>query len=216
MSLRKTFTDAELERIKAAVRQAEATISGEIVPVMVSKSGYYTIANYKGSLWVGFMVFAFIVVCDRFIPSLAVYDPLLIFLLVLLAGVVGGVAPNFSDDLRRMLVTQRHMDHATRQRAENAFLEQEVFNTRHRTGIMIFISFFEHEVIIMGDQGISKVVEQKVWDRLVQDLTAQIRKGKTVEGLETTIKRCGEILLEKGFKKTADDVNELRDDVRLD
>lgn len=216
MSLRKTFTDAELERIKAAVRQAEATISGEIVPVMVSKSGYYTIANYKGSLWVGFMAFAFIVVCDRFIPSLAVYDPLLIFLLVLLAGVVGGVAPNFSDDLRRMLVTQRHMDHATRQRAENAFLEQEVFNTRHRTGIMIFISFFEHEVIIMGDQGISKVVEQKVWDRLVQDLTAQIRKGKTVEGLETTIKRCGEILLEKGFKKTADDVNELRDDVRLD
>ncbi|MBL7842481.1 MAG: TPM domain-containing protein [Cyclobacteriaceae bacterium] len=216
MSLRKTFTDAELERIKAAVRQAEATISGEIVPVMVSKSGYYTIANYKGSLWVAFMVFAFIVIFDRFVPSLAVYDPLLIFLLVLLAGVVGGVAPNFSDDLRRMLVTQRHMDHATRQRAENAFLEQEVFNTRHRTGIMIFISFFEHEVIIMGDQGISKVVEQKVWDKLVQDLTTQLRKGKTVEGLEATIKRCGEILLEKGFKKTADDVNELRDDVRLD
>lgn len=216
MSLRKTFTDAELERIKAAVRQAEATISGEIVPVMVSKSGYYTIANYKGSLWVAFMVFAFIVIFDRFVPSLAVYDPLLIFLLVLLAGVVGGVAPNFSDDLRRMLVTQRHMDHATRQRAENAFLEQEVFNTRHRTGIMIFISFFEHEVIIMGDQGISKVVEQKVWDKLVQDLTTQLRKGKTVEGLEATIKRCGEILLGKGFKKTADDVNELRDDVRLD
>ncbi|MBX2944392.1 MAG: TPM domain-containing protein [Cyclobacteriaceae bacterium] len=216
MSLRKTFTDAELERIKAAVRQAEANISGEIVPVMVSKSGYYTIANYKGSLWVSFLVFAFIVIFDRFVPSLAVYDPLLIFLLVLLAGVVGGVAPNFSDDLRRMLVTQRHMDHATRQRAENAFLEQEVFNTRHRTGIMIFISFFEHEVIIMGDQGISKVVEQKIWDKLVQDLTAYIRKGKTVEGLETTIKRCGEILLEKGFKKTADDVNELRDDVRLD
>ena len=216
MSLRKTFTDAELERIKAAVRQAEATISGEIVPVIVSKSGYYTIANYKGSLLVGFMTFALIVIFDRFVPSLAVYDPLLIFTLVLLASVIGGVAPNFSDDLRRMLVTQRHMDHATRQRAENAFLEQEIFNTRHRTGIMIFISFFEHEVIIMGDQGISKVVEQKVWDKLVQDLTSQIRKGKTLEGIEVAIKRCGEILLDKGFKKTTDDVNELRDDVRFE
>jgi len=216
MSLRKTFTDAELERIKAAVRQAEANISGEIVPVIVSKSGYYTIANYKGSLLVGFMAFALIVIFDRFVPSLAVYDPLLIFILVLLASVIGGVAPNFSDDLRRMLVTQRHMDHATRQRAENAFLEQEIFNTRHRTGIMIFISFFEHEVIIMGDQGISKVVEQRVWDKLVQDLTAHIRKGKTLEGIEAAIKRCGEILLDKGFKKTADDVNELRDDVRFE
>ncbi|MBX2961354.1 MAG: hypothetical protein KF687_02510 [Cyclobacteriaceae bacterium] len=216
MSLRKTFTDQELARIKAAVRKAEENISGEIVPVMVSKSGYYTIANYKGSLWASFIVFTLIVTIDRFVPSLAVYDPLLILVLVLLAGVVGGVAPNFSNDIRRMLVSQRHMDHATRQRAENAFLEQEVFNTRHRTGIMIFVSFFEHEVIIIGDQGISKVVEQKVWDKLVQDLTASIRKGKTIEGLEQAIMRCGEILLEKGFRKTADDVNELRDDVRLD
>ena len=46
------------------------------------------------------------------------------------------------------------MDHTTRQRAENAFLEEEVFNTTQRTGIMIFISFFEHEVIVMADRGI--------------------------------------------------------------
>ena len=115
MSLRKTFTDQELARIKAAVRKAEENISGEIVPVMVSKSGYYTIANYKGSLWASFIVFTLIVTIDRFVPSLAVYDPLLILVLVLLAGVVGGVAPNFSNDIRRMLVSQRHMDHATRQ-----------------------------------------------------------------------------------------------------
>lgn len=107
------------------------------------------------------------------------------------------------------------MDHATRQRAENAFLEEEVFNTRHRTGILIFISFFEHEVIVLADRGISKVVEQKVWDKLVNDLTDHIRKGKVIEGLEATIKRCGEILLEHGFKKTSDDINELRDDLRI-
>lgn len=216
MKLREKFSNEDLERIKSAVRKAEAGISGEIVPVIVARSGYYTIANYKGALLAAFTVFSLIVVFDRYVPSLAVYDPLHIFLLVLLASVIGGVLPNVSDDVKRWLVSQRHRDHATRQRAENAFLEQEVFNTRHRTGIMIFISFFEHEVIIIGDQGISKVVEQKIWDNLVQDLIGHIRKGKTVDGLEVAIKRCGEILKEKGFNRTSDDVNELRDDLRID
>jgi putative membrane protein len=107
------------------------------------------------------------------------------------------------------------MDYATRQRAENAFLEEEVFNTRHRTGIMIFISFFEHEVIVMADSGISKVVEQKEWDKIVNVLTENIRQNKIVDGLELALKRCGEILLEKGFHIEADDKNELRDDLRI-
>ena len=81
---------------------------------------------------------------------------------------------------------------------------------------MIFISFFEHEVMVMADRGISKVVEQKQWDKIVAELVIQIRVGKITEGLEAGIKRCGEILLEKGFNKSEDDVNELRDDLRVD
>jgi len=37
-----------------------------------------------------------------------------------------------------------------------------------------------------------------------------------VEGTEAAISRCGEILLEKGFVITPDDINELKDDLRLD
>jgi putative membrane protein len=215
MNLRQKFSEDDLARIKAAVREAESKISGEIVPVMVARSGYYSIANYKGALSAASITFLLIVLFDRYVPSLAVYDPLLIFLSIIIAGLLGASATNYLDFIKRALVGQQHMDHATRQRAENAFLEEEVFNTRHRTGIMIFISFFEHEVIVMADRGISKVVEQKEWDKIVNHLTENIRKDKVVEGLEAALKRCGEILLEKGFVKTADDENELRDDLRI-
>jgi putative membrane protein len=215
MQVRNRFSDAELSQIKAAVHEAESKISGEIVPVIVGKSGYYTIANYKSAMMAACFVFLLIIIFDRYVPDMAVYDPLLIFLMVVAAGIVGAIIPTLTDGVRRMLVSQRHMDHATRQRAENAFLEEEVFNTRHRTGIMIFISFFEHEVIIMADQGISQVVEQKEWDKLVRDLTEHIRQGKVTEGIVAAVKRCGEILLEKGFYKTDDDTNELRDDLRV-
>jgi len=150
------------------------------------------------------------------VPELAVYDPLMIFFFVVMAGALGATAANYSNWVKRKMLTPQHLDNATRQRAENAFLEEEVFNTTHRTGIMIFISFFEHEVIVMADTGISKVVEQKEWDKIVSILTENIRKDKIVEGLEIALKRCGEILLEKGFKADADDKNELRDDLRID
>jgi putative membrane protein len=220
MTLKQKFTDSDLQRIKAAVKEAEDKISGEIVPVIVDRSGFYGLANYRSSLILASLAFLTMIIIDRYIIQDAAvtlyYDPLFIFVIVVIAGLIGATIPNLSSGLKRALVSQRHLDQATRMRAENAFLEEEVFNTRHRTGIMIFISFFEHEVIIMSDRGISKVVEQKQWDKIVADLIANIRLGKLVEGLEGAIKRCGEILLEKGFHKTDDDVNELRDDLRID
>jgi putative membrane protein len=219
MNIKKRFSDSDLQRIKDAVKIAEEKISGEIVPVIVERSGRYLIANYKGSLIGASLAFMTMIVLDRYIISNAsntlFYDPVFIFFIVILGGVIGTLLPNFSEALKRLLLSQVYMDQTTRQRAENAFLEEEVFNTRQRTGIMIFISFFEHEVMVMADKGISKVVEQKQWDMIVADLVAEIRAGNIIEGLEAGIKRCGDLLLEKGFKKTDDDINELPDDLRV-
>jgi putative membrane protein len=219
MKLKQVFKEADLDRIKAAVREAEQKISGEIVPVIVEKSGVYPVANYKCSLFMAGLAFLTMIILDRYVINDAshtlYYDPVFIFFVVFVAGSLGYALPNLSSAIRRLFVSQKQMDETTRQRAENAFLEEEVFNTRHRTGIMIFISFLEHEVIVMADRGISKVVEQKEWDETVSGIINNIRQGRIIDGIEGGIRRCGEILLEKGFVKTPDDVNELRDDLRI-
>jgi putative membrane protein len=216
MSLQNRFTQEDLDRIKAAVRQAEEKISGEIVPVFVERSGFYTIANYRGAMIFAALSFLVTIALDRYVSSLAVSDPLFIFITVVLGGVIGAIATHTVDPLKKIMLNQSHLDQSTRKRAENAFLEEEVFSTRHRTGIMIFVSFFEHEVIVMADRGISKVVEQKEWDKMVQNIIENIRLGKVTDGLVAAILRCGEIMLEKGFVKTPDDINELRDDLRIE
>jgi len=219
MKLRQKFTDEDLGRIKAAVKEAEKKISGEIVPVIVERSGVYTIANYKASVICGVFFFVLMIILDRYIIEDAThtlyYDPLFIFGVVVIGGALGALVPSLSAPVKRWLVSRPYMDDCCRQSAENAFLEEEIFNTRHRTGIMIFISFFEHEVIVMADRGISKVVEQEEWDKIVAELVTHIRSGRVVAGMEAAIRRCGEILLEKGFDKSDDDINELRDDLRI-
>ncbi len=219
MKLKDKFNDSDLQRIKHAVKEAEDKISGEIVPVIVERSGNYTIALYKSAVVFATLGFVFMIIFDRYLITDAsntlYYDPVFIFFVVISSGLVGVLLAMLSDGVKRMFITRRHLEECTRIGAEAAFLEEEVFNTRHRTGIMIFISFFEHKVIVMADRGISKVVEQREWDALVSNLIGLIRQGKPVDGIEAGIRRCGEILLEKGFHKTADDINELRDDLRI-
>ncbi len=215
MNLQKKFSEADLQRIKEAVRQAESKISGEIVPVIVERSGVYAIASHRAALLLAAITFSTIVIFDRYIPSLAIYDPLIIFITVLSMSFLGGLLAHFFDPFKRLMLTQQHMDKATALKAESSFLEQEVFNTKQRTGIMIFISFFEHEVIVMADKGISKVVAQKEWDQMVSHLIKKIKAGDTVGGLEDCINKCGEILLANNFIISDDDTNELNDDVRL-
>lgn len=219
MSLKQKFNDDDLQRIKVAVKKAEEKISGEIVPVIVERSDLYAIASYRAALCCAVLVFIFMIVFDRFLISDAsqtlYYDPLFIFIVVIVAGATGAAVSEMSSPVKRFFLSRKALDDSCREAAENAFLEEEIFNTRHRTGIMIFISFFEHEVIVMADRGISKVVEQKEWDQVVSALVSQIRAGTLVEGLESAITRCGQILLGKGFQKTGDDINELRDDLRI-
>ncbi|MBX2913693.1 MAG: hypothetical protein KF856_00340 [Cyclobacteriaceae bacterium] len=216
MAIQDRFSQQDLERIKSAVKDAESKISGEIVPVFVEKSSHYTIANYRAALTGAALVFALIVLFDRYIPALAVYDPVLIFTLVVIGGLLGGLTANYVAPAKRLMLSQSYMDQATFKRAQSAFLEEEVFNTRQRTGIMIFISFFEHEVIVMADKGISKVVDQKEWDGMVKVIIENVKQGHITDGIVSAIKRCGDLLLEKGFVITPDDVNELKDDLRLE
>jgi len=219
MNLKQKLSDSDLQRIKAAVTQAEEKISGEIVPVIVERSSDYAIANYKASIIGAVFTFLMMVLLDRYVLDEATntlfYDPAFIFVVVAVGGVLGAALPQFFDTIKRMLVSRSYQDLMTRQTAENAFLEEEVFNTRQRTGIMIFISFFEHEVIVMADQGINKVVEQSQWDQIVQEIIQNMRSGQIVEALEKGIQRCGDILFEKGFIKTDDDTNELHNELRV-
>lgn len=216
MTIQQRFSAADLERIRQAVKTAESKVSGEIVPVFVERSGTYSAAAFRAAVLVAAIAFLSIIFFDRYVPMLAVFDPKLIFLIVAAAGSATFAAVRLLPGLHRVFVRQEEMDRSTRQRAELSFLREEVFNTRQRTGIMIFISFFEHEVIVLADTGISKVVEQKVWDDVVFEIIQNIKKKNLVAGLEAAINRCGALLLEKGFAITPDDVNELRDDLRTE
>ncbi len=215
MNITKNFSDEDLGKIKQKIQEAESKISGEIVPVFADKCGNYNISLYRGGIIASLTAFLFLILADRFIPALALYDPIWYFLLVISSGMLAilliwSIAP-----LKRIFIGKKLLHESAQGQANIYFLQEEVFNTENRTGIMIFISFFERQVIIKADKGISNVVHQSVWDELIVSIVKSIKDNKMTEGILSTIDKCAEILLDKGFQIEPDDKNELSNELRI-
>lgn len=207
------FKDTELEAIRHAVAEAEARTSGEIVPYVVDASDDYPGAVWKGialGAFAGPLIAEWIYFLGDFWGGLL---PLWIALPAAAGGAVGFLLTNFVPSIKRWMAGDL-LDLRTRQRAEMAFVEQEVFRTRERTGILLLVSLFEHRVVVLGDSGINQKVEQGQWDGIVQTVVAGIRAGKPGEALATAIRQCGELLERHGVARQADDRNELPDELR--
>ena len=130
------FTDAERDRIAAAVGEAEARTSGEIVPFVVARCGTYEVAVWRsasvGALVAAAVLLSFAAFYDGWGMSW-LYTAWAMALAMVLGGVAGALA-TLADPVRRLLAGTDRMSRRVHRRASQAFLEEEVFDTRDRTG----------------------------------------------------------------------------------
>jgi putative membrane protein len=213
--LTRFFSRDEQEAIKAAVAQAERGTSGEIVAYVVEQSDTYEEAEWRGGAFLGSLV----VLATILFHDVATDWPSPLVAGTLLGGVVGFaigmLLVKFVPPLTRIFTGRGIMERRVAARAAEAFVSEEVFNTRDRTGVLIFVSILEHIVLVVGDSGITSRVGPHVWSGLVETVLKGIRAGKPAGGLTAAVRQAGEILRSHGVDIRVDDANELRDHLRL-
>jgi putative membrane protein len=209
------FSQAELDKVTEAVRAAESKTSGEIVPYCVQRSDDYSIAHWRG----GVLLAAFAMLASLIIHTMSrswlPYGILEMSGTTVAAFLLGVLLARTAPPFKRLLLSHTLIDRRVSQRASLAFVTEEVFRTRERTGILIFLSFFERKVVVLGDSGINAKVKQSDWDNIVQSLVASIRQDKTIDGLVEAIRLCGDLLQQHGVERRRDDTDELSDSLRV-
>jgi len=110
---------------------------------------------------------------------------------------------------KRSLVEKLHKPHDL---AVKDFEKLGMANTKHKTGVLLFIIFSERFYDILADEGIHPKIPVSTWNGLELKLKEEFRKENYLNGILHIIKNMGEILKQE-FPKEADDFNELRDDV---
>lgn len=214
MSLSTLFTEADLDSIRAATTAAESRTGGEIVPYIVERVVELEPARWRGAA-LGSLVAALLAGLVHAVGGhWGGFGVAWITLPALAGAGLGYLAAGF-DAVARRLLPEDEIERAVGLRAEAAFLREEVFNTRDRTGILIFLALFEHKAVILGDEGINRAVPEGAWQALVDELVAGIRGGRAAESLCSTIVRCGEVLEAHRVALRPDDEDELADAPRL-
>jgi len=214
----KLFSEADLDRIRQAVHDAEQHTSGEIVLFIMPESDPYEVAVWRGAALFAVSALALSVAVFQFYQGWGLawlYTGWGVALTALLVGTLGAVLSNYVAPLKRVLVGGATLDRAVHERALRAFVEEEVFNTRDRTGILLFISLFERRIEVVGDAGINSKVTADEWVDIVTRIREGILQNKVADGMVAAIALCGTLLEKRGVEIKPDDTNELPDGVRF-
>lgn len=213
------LSEVDQQAIQEAVRKAELRTSGEIVPFVVARSSSYLIAFWKAAGIFGMAALVFILLMSTVYTGWGfgwMLTPPGIVVIVTVSALLGVLLVRFIPGLQRLIAGRAALIEGVRNRAFQAFISEEIFNTRERTGILLFISIFERRVEVIGDSGINAHVKQEDWSSVVADVISGIRAGKLGDGLVSAIDRCGGLLEDKGVEIRPDDTNELSDSVRFE
>lgn len=212
------FSVSDKERIREAVARAEENTSGEIVPVVVEASDSYEVAVWKGGALAAAVALAIAMLIFHFYEGWGLgwlHTGWGMAFVTVAAGLVGGLVGAYVPAAKRLLVGSDDMARAVHRRAMKAFVDEEVFATRDRTGILIFISLLEHRIEVLGDAGINKNVSPDEWVEVVEQIRHGIRSGRVADGLIEAIGTCGRLLEKRGVGIREDDTDELSNELRI-
>ena len=207
-----SFTNAEQERIRQAVQEAERVTKGEIVPMIVPASALYREAGYRMGLILALLTLALLLTIEMYwLPWgwHAGNAGWLLFSVVVSYGLgqwLGRVSM-----IVRLVTSRERMAHKVALRAEHAFYKHGLHNTKGRTGILILVSMLERRVHILADKGINDHVPAGTWDGLVNGIIAGIRTGHATDAICSAIAECGVLLAQVSAVDSRDNPNELPD-----
>lgn len=214
MDPRQQFSDADLASIAAATAAAERRTSGEIVTYIVGQCDPYTELGWVGAA-LGALAGAALASLLHGLGGWWGVGVLWLVMPTFVGAALGLLLAVRVAGIGRRLVSPETLAHRARLRAEAAFLEEGVFKTRERTGILLFLALFEHQAIVLGDEGINAAVEPGAWQGIVDGMVAGMRAGRAADALREAVAQCGALLDAHSVVRRSDDSDELPDAPRL-
>ena len=206
---RQFLSDADRDRIIAAVKEAEKNTSGEIVPMVASSSYHYPVANIIGGIT---FALPLSVILTHLIGKWLWMGPqnmwlfmILLFSIFIISHEVVKRLPG----LKRMFLSNREINEEVEESAITNFFKEGLHRTKDETGILIFISVFEQKVWTLADRGINEKVHEGTWNEIVQSIVDGIKSQQQGTAICEAVKRVGHIL-RKHFPVQADDTDELK------
>jgi putative membrane protein len=180
------ISDADHQRIVAAIRAAEAKTSGEIYCVVARACGEHHLVPIA---WAALPAFGVPLPLIHFTN----WPAAIIYLVQLGVFIVLAVVLSLPI-IRFRIVPRRRLHGRAHVVAMQQFLAQGIHLTEKRTGVLIFASVAERYAEIVADSGINAKVGPDVWAGAIAAMVSAIKHGRAADGFVAAIELCGEVL----------------------
>ena len=216
------LTQADHDRVSAAVAAAEAHTDGEIVTVVARRSdAYHDVALHWAVLgmllalavlatWPGLVAWLHGLVADPWSEEPTIRAALLTALIGATVAFLLVRALFAWTPLRLRLTPHATKARRVRRQALALFRASAEHRTTARTGVILYLSLAEHRAEIVADAAIHGKVAPETWGDAMAALILAVRDGRVGDGMADAVARIGVVLAEH-FPRSEGDVNELPD-----
>ena len=212
--VKQTLNDHERIRLDQRIADAEKRTGAQIVLAVIERSDTYSELPWKAFALGASLAGLSVSLLDLLRPGWTSGIAVLIAVAVLLAAGAASAllcvsVPRFA----RLFLEAHRAEVEVRQYAESFFLSREVFATRRRTGVLLLVSLFERQVVVLPDTGLGQRLSKETLKRIITRMTIVLASGQVARALEDGLSSLEEVLTvtapgESGENELADEIVE--------
>lgn len=193
--MKQTLNDQERKHLDQSIAEAEKRTGAQIVLAVIERSDSYPELPWKafalGASLAGFAA----VILDMLRPGwTSSFAALLAVTTALAAGAACALLCVFVPGFGRLFLSAHRAGAEVRQHAQALFLTHELFATHQRTGVLLLVSLFERQVVILPDTGLHKRLGQDAMQKIIARMSVALASGQFARALEDGLDSLEQVL----------------------
>ena len=179
------FTEQEQQRFDRRIAEVEKRTGSQIVLAVIGRCDDYPELPWKAFALTASATGFATVLLDRLWPSwhtagTAIGIAAAMLIVSAAAALLTVVMPAFG----RLFLDRHRGEAEARQYAEALFLKRELFATKGRNGILVLVSLFERQVIMLPDTEVAKRLSGDALAAVIKTMTMSLADNKVSMVLE--------------------------------
>ena len=179
------LTEQERIQLDRRVADVEKRTGAQIVLAVIERSDSYAELPWKAFALGAAVAGLGTVLLDLLLPGWRTGFAVLFAVVSLLAtgaacALLCVALPKFA----RFFMDAHRAEVEVRQYAESLFLSREVFATRGRTGLLLLVSMFERQVVLLPDTGLDRQLSREAQQDIIARMTTVLATGQFGRALE--------------------------------
>jgi putative membrane protein len=173
--------EEEQSQIKKLVAEAESRIGAEVLVVIIGRADAYPEIPWRAfAIGAAFAALLAALGATDGVPASSSH-PTWIAAALLSGGAAPALLAIFAPWFARLFLGRLRAQGELRLYAQSVYLERGVHATRDRVGVLILLSRFEREAVILADAGIRRHVSEAQLAAIAAQMRAPLARGRVVD-----------------------------------